>query len=302
VTTEEVYLRSFVTAAVVAAVVAFFVVIVGARAWKRKHERWLGIVGGGAIALAWIGAHIAMRGPPLGDLTHSSDAWRTLVWPPDVTRRFPVLLTLGCFAGVIAHLIPRKGIARWLVAWIAMGVIMWCLTEAMRRTGMNPAATVAISAVFALVLARVMSCLENAGSRDSGMALACGLIVVVIGTGIIQLVIRNYALGLVVLAGVVPIAIVGVWSRAHPSVMIGPVVPATIAAMIGIAFLAGFLSGEPASAFGMVLVLAGPAVLEPRFPPDPTRKRAWNGWLARFGLMAVMVASGVAIAVFGLST
>ena len=296
--TEEVYIRSFVTAGALASAVAFLVIAIGLLGRKRLGKTGLGMVGGVSLALAWVTAHIVMRGPPLGDLAHSMEAWRTLVWPPDVTRRFPALVAIGCSAGVIAHLLPRKGIARWVVAWIAMSMILWSLTEAMRRNGANPVSMGAFSLAFALIQIAIWARIEKAAERDSGMLLACGLMVIVIGTGIIQLVIRNYALGLVVLAGVVPIAILGVCSRTHLGVMLGSVVPATVTTMLAIAFLSGFLSGEPVAAFGMAPVLVGPVVLEPRFLPDLSRRRAWwNGWLARYGLLVGLVVAGVAIAV-----
>jgi len=293
VSIEEVYLRSFVTAGAAAAAVAFLVLGVGF-AWRtRLGESGLGIVGGLALAIAWITAHAVMRGPGVwADLMRGGTGWTRALWPIEATDRFHVPIAIAAAGGLIAAAAAgRNGrnrpALRWAVRIVSVGVIAWLAPGPLVESNF------AVGVVCGLFGIAWWAALEDAVPAPSGALMP--ITAAMCGTGFGALMLMRYAttLGLVALCGAAVLCVLAAAGARDPRLTRGPVVPAVVAGgwVALIVSSVVFAQDWPAPAF----VCACVAPFAPALFGVPwLRKRpAWNRWVAQLAVAGVLMGFAV---------
>lgn len=200
----------------------------------------MGLMGGVALALSWAVAHQIMRGAvPVSQW--SLETIGRAVWPPDVTRRFPVIVSAACVVGALAERCPRA--ARGAMIFGAMAGLAWVLTESVRRTGTSAAAAGAVSVAGGAGLSSVWLVVARMGGRRAPIAWAWRIAAVLLVVGAVLMAAGAYSLGLVFLAGTGPVIVLGFASRRMNGLTVGNCAAGVIAGAVAVGVMGAWLAG-----------------------------------------------------------
>ena len=293
---EEVYARAFATAGASAAVVAFLIAGAGVLWRKRLDSSGAGIVGGFALALAWVAAHFAMRGPEVwADVARGGNGWKRALWPIEATERFHVALACAVAGGLVAAAAPRTGRGRTVVRWTARIVTITAI--AWLAVGPLADSDFVVIVVCGLFGIAWWAALEESEPSPSGALLP--MTAAVCGAGFGGLMVMHYAttLGMVAMCGAGALCVVAIAGTRDPRLTQGPMVCAVIAGgwvwLVVSAWV--FARNWPALVFACAcLAPLAPAV----FATPWLRKRpAWNRWVVQLGIAGLLmgIATGMVL-------
>lgn len=280
---EEVYARAFVTAAASAAVVAFLVVGAGILWRKRVGAGGLGIVGGFALALAWIAAHLVFRGTEVwADVARGGNGWKRALWPIEATDRFHVGIVIAVVGGLLATAAAKRTgrgtrALTWTVRIATVGSVAWV------AAGPQAASVVALIIVGTLAGIAWWAALEESVPSPDGALLPVTAAVCSMGFGAIMAMRYATTLGLVAMCGAVALCVVAIFGARMPKLTKGPMV---ISVIVG--GWVGLIVGAQVYAHGWPMastILACAAPLAPAVFAGPwlQKRPPWNRWAVQLG-------------------
>ena len=200
----------------------------------------MGVLGGVALAASWAVAHQIMRGAvPMSQW--SLETMGRAVWPPDVTRRFPVIVVAACGAGALADRVPRAARGAMIVG--AMAGLAWVLTESVRRTGTSAAAAGVVSVAGAVGLSWAWLVVARMVGRRAPIAWAWRIAALMLAMAAVLLAVGAHSLGLVFLAGTGPVTVLGCWGRRMSGLTVGNCGAGAIAGALGVGLMGAWLAG-----------------------------------------------------------
>ena len=280
---EEVYARTFVTAAALAAVVAFLVVGAGILWRKRVGAGGLGIVGGCALALAWIAAHLVFRGAGVwADVARGGNGWKRALWPIEATERFHVGIVIAVVGGLLATAAAKRTgrgarALTWAVRIATIGSIAWV------AAGPLAASAFASIVVFGLAGNAWWAALEDSELATSGALMPMTASLCSMGFGALMLTHYATTLGLVAMCGAVALCVVAIAGVRQPQLTRGPMMCAVITGGWVWLMVAAWVYAMDWPVVALVLACAAPTMpaLWPKAWVDKRPK--WNRWAVQLG-------------------